>query len=492
MRITGSLYVEVKITNAYGEELSVGKYWEKYSSNPNTRLSRSDSDSEKYRNERDIYELPELIEKEILNLFESNLLEYDPGSFEYDSEEGQIHINLEDFPLYAIKNIYDRKFNTVIKGRNVSIRFLEIADPEITPEPDGEFGYDDGKNDMFNFMDAVLSGNLEVIDRILASGEVDVNNRMPIDCLYNDERAIQIATIYGQIEVIRRLITAGADINIGRPTSLCIAAGKGHLDIFNILIEAGADRNIDCSMSPWTKKSILAYAAENGQDTIVHRCIELGLDVNQDEPLYLACTHISEARYANYFNTIRLLIEVGANVDTPRSPLVYEIIRNGYIDIIRLLVPHINTQSVLDNALYDAVLRGRELRNVAPYPEIVNMLLEKGANPDAPNYERGNGRSLLAFVNKAMQQQLLLLTTVMKSEEIARVAQRLGFTPAEITDLLAQRAASRRGPALLAWGKKQNEIHRVEAGNNNNQNGGRRTRRTRRRQRKWTRSRARK
>lgn len=499
MRITGSLYVEVNITDVHGNELSFGRYYEKYGHiDPNIRFYRNDPNNEKYRNERDIYLLPELIEKEILHLFESNLLEYDPeqnGSFEYDpDEEGAIQINLEDFSLHAIKNIYGRKFNAVIEGRNVSIWFVEIANPEITPEPEGEFGYDDGKNDMFNFMDAVLSGNLEVIDRILASGEIDVNNPMPIPILYYDERAIQTATHYGQIEVIRRLIAAGADINIGRPPSLCIAVEKGNIDIFNLLIEAGADISANCSTSVWDKKSILAHAAEHGRDVIVHRCIELGIDVDKDEPIYLACDHISHTRYANYVNTIRLLIQAGANVDTTYSPLVNSIMEHGYIDIIRLLVPHIHKQEFLDNALFDAVLAGRNVGNVAPFPEIVNLLLQQGANPDAPNHTyRGAGRPILALVNKATQSQLLLGTRGMKNEDIARTAQRLGFTAAEIAEMIKERTKARRGHALSAWAMRQAEIRAEEEGEggNNNQGGGRRTRRHRR-QRKLTRARSRK
>ena len=80
-------------------------------------------------------------------------------------------------------------------------------------------------------------------------------------------------------------------------------------------------------------------------------------------------------------------------------------------------------------------------------------------------------------------------TTGIKTELIARTAQRLGFTAAEIAEMLRQRAASRRGPALTAFAMRLAE---EEGGNN--QGGGRRTRRLRhnRRQRKLTRARGRK
>ena len=85
----------------------------------------------------------------------------------------------------------------------------------------------------------------------------------------------------GDREIVRLLITAGADVNARNAdgnNALWLACVGGHLDIIDMLVEAGIDidnRNDNGATS-------LMYAASSGKAAIVERLLAKGADVTPE------------------------------------------------------------------------------------------------------------------------------------------------------------------------------------------------------------------
>jgi ankyrin repeat protein len=121
----------------------------------------------------------------------------------------------------------------------------------------------------------------------------------------------------GNVEHVRALIQAGADVNHRmNSTALCNAASRGHDEIVRMLIEAGADVNKRASEGYFNPLLDAAYA---GHLEIVRALVEAGADVNvrvEDyyNPLEYAELGIMEGHYKGrqHAEVIELLKQAGA------------------------------------------------------------------------------------------------------------------------------------------------------------------------------------
>ena len=109
----------------------------------------------------------------------------------------------------------------------------------------------------------------------------------------------------GHDECIKKLIVAGADLNVVNAygqTPLNLAAGRGHDTLCKTLIEAGADVNV-ADTSGWTP---FHWAGLARQETCMRILIDAGADLPQCDSLYHAAYYGHDVR-------IRTLIAAGAN-----------------------------------------------------------------------------------------------------------------------------------------------------------------------------------
>lgn len=89
--------------------------------------------------------------------------------------------------------------------------------------------------------EAAMQGDLEAVRQHIKVGS-DLNERDPM----SGATPLIIATVFGQIEVLKALIEAGADVNSRNnegSTSLITAAVFNQIGVSKVLIEAGADVN---------------------------------------------------------------------------------------------------------------------------------------------------------------------------------------------------------------------------------------------------------
>ncbi|MBD1896010.1 ankyrin repeat domain-containing protein [Coleofasciculus sp. FACHB-129] len=130
-----------------------------------------------------------------------------------------------------------------------------------------------------------------------------------------NEIALIEAASDGNVEQVRALIQAGADINRRmNSTALCNAASRGHDEIVRMLIEAGADVNKRTSEGYFYPLLDAAYA---GHLEIVRALVEAGADVNAEgfcNPLEYAELGIMEGHHkgGQHAEVIELLKQAGA------------------------------------------------------------------------------------------------------------------------------------------------------------------------------------
>lgn len=153
-----------------------------------------------------------------------------------------------------------KEIRTAIKQNNVE-RVVELigSDMELlnmTMRPFGTFLHV-----------AATHGKLEIVKRLIDLG-ADINRRGGI---YGGESLNQVAS-KGQIEIVRYLLSCGAEMDVSEPerNPLFGAIQGGYVDIAKLLIENGIDIHVKYTGEYMKNMDALAFAHEQGQIEIAN------------------------------------------------------------------------------------------------------------------------------------------------------------------------------------------------------------------------------
>lgn len=116
---------------------------------------------------------------------------------------------------------------------------------------------------------ALREGTTKAADALIAWPKTNVESRSP-----QDESPLMMAALKGQLEIARKLVARGADVNKTGWTPLHYAATGGHLEIINLLLENHA--YIDAESPNATTP--LMMAANYGTPAAVKLLLEAGAD----------------------------------------------------------------------------------------------------------------------------------------------------------------------------------------------------------------------
>ena len=226
-------------------------------------------------------------------------------------------------------------------------------------------------NGMTPLSQAAYRGQIEIMRLLLAAGaDITIGDNENSGPLHN-------AAVGGSVEAVALLIASGADVNTRDDNGmvpLLYALNYSHPDVARLLIERGAD---PAASSPRGTTAV-HYAVIRGLEGMIAGLADAGADIDAQNgegstPL------ITAVEWGN-LDGVRKLLELGANTELAneygRTPLLIVARESGDVDMAGLLIEHGADVNALDkfgdSPLTLAAWRG--------YEAVVNLLLDHGAD----------------------------------------------------------------------------------------------------------------
>jgi uncharacterized protein len=211
-----------------------------------------------------------------------------------------------------------------------------------------------------------------------------------------------------EISVARRLVEAGADVNLANRyglTPLALAVQLGNRDMVDLLLDAGADPALrDAAGEP-----LLFTAARDGSLEIAEDLLAAGVDVDLTDAEF-GQTALMVAARERRPDVVRLLIDAGANVnrqtpagESPRMRLPAENAGSKGEGIVRGGWPEHGMRAPIPGAKTPLLYAARE-----GSAAIADQLLEAGADIERAD-ANGTTPLLTAIINDNMETARLLI-----------------------------------------------------------------------------------
>jgi uncharacterized protein len=222
---------------------------------------------------------------------------------------------------------------------------------------------------------AAKAGSLADLNAALADG-ADINARDT-----DGVTALWMASQQGYADVVKFLLSTGAEVNVSRTddgiSALYMAALNGHADIVRLLLENGADIDIKKTTNGITA---LWAASRNGHADVVKLLLEKGADVNIKDSIYgVSALYITSQN--GHADVVKLLLEKGADVNIKEidgTTALWIAAQQGHTGVVKLLIEKgsdVNIKVVIENIELTALKAARN----EGLSEIVKMLEIAGA-----------------------------------------------------------------------------------------------------------------
>ncbi len=172
------------------------------------------------------------------------------------------------------------------------------------------------------------------------------------------------AVIKGNIEIVKDLISHGAEINPACEKNIICkpiiwAAENGDIEMLDLLINKGADVN---SVGPY-KFSVLKYAIDKKQSNSIAVLLKNGADINQRDQFSISNFELAITKCP--FGIIELMMEYSPDINANNFPEKFTPLmmasKIGRFNVVKYLIekganPNIKTKSghtALDYAIYN-------------------------------------------------------------------------------------------------------------------------------------------
>jgi ankyrin repeat protein len=266
-------------------------------------------------------------------------------------------------------------------------RSLELTELLLARRPNLHARSDSENSALDEYLFAATSRDLDprILDRLLVAG-YDLSSR-GARYAAQGRSPLTLAVSVGHAPSVARLLAAGLKPGGAEFGELCrVKDQDAQRAILEQLLDAGLPPS---TASAFMGRSALMLACELGAVGLARRCLDGGAGPDAD---HRDRTALLAACAAGQFETARLLLERGADPDlgVDESPLLVAC-RLGHVELARLLLgagadPNLR----FDGGTALTVAEG------AAHPELVDLLLERGAKPEKPALDSGAAASLEA------------------------------------------------------------------------------------------------
>jgi ankyrin repeat protein len=253
-------------------------------------------------------------------------------------------------------------------------------------------------------VEAVKKADKVAVRAILQQPQIDVN--LPEA---DGMAALHWSAHLDDLETSDLLIRAGADVKAATRygvTPLSLACANGNAALIETLLKAGADPN---TALPEGETALMTVAA-TGNVAAVKALLTYGADVNAREASK-GQTALMWAVAEGHAAAAKVLIESGADIHTRSTgkftPLLFAV-RAGAIDVVRLLLAAgADVNETAEGGAFSAGVNGPSedstsvlgLAIINGQFDIAALLLENGANPNAPD-SRGSLLHALVWMRR--------------------------------------------------------------------------------------------
>ena len=251
--------------------------------------------------------------------------------------------------------------------------------------------------------EAVNKGNMAAVKKVLQSGSVNARNSQ-------GETALIVATLKNDFEMVKYLLSIGANVNqaIEPPTRRrpkkddcdCppIDVGATPLiyakdqKIVRLLLDAGADVNARTS----DRDTVLIRSASYASCEVIGALLNAGANVNLQNTTGDTALHY--AAFNGRSDILQMLLGAGATVDTSNTggytALIWAADNNHY-EAVRVLLKFGANMNAANNGGYTGLI----LATVHGYQETVKVLIEAGVDLNIQTKEKGYSALHIAALN---------------------------------------------------------------------------------------------
>lgn len=285
--------------------------------------------------------------------------------------------------LDEVKELINQGANLKVEGRAENPFFYAAANGHLEVV---KYFIENGVriNTKYNFgttaiCRAVGGGHYEVVDYLIDNGaKLDLtfeyaaaSNRLEMvkhlhqkgADIRKSPAAIVDASRYGYIDIIKYLISIGADIQHNENEAITIASRDGFLEVVKCLHQNGADIHFKNDL-------MFVNASERGYLETVKYYVENGADVHTNNGYAI----IGAARNGE-LDVVKYLHQQGADIYTDNNQAIKWASSNGYLEVVKYLVE--NGADVHGNN-NEAIVRASKYEHL----EVVKYLHQKGADLD--------------------------------------------------------------------------------------------------------------
>ncbi|MBI4747975.1 MAG: ankyrin repeat domain-containing protein [Acidobacteria bacterium] len=251
--------------------------------------------------------------------------------------------------------------------------------------------------------DAVNKGDFAAVKKVLQSGNINARNSQ-------GETALIVATLKNDFEMVKYLLSIGANVNqeIEHPTQR--RSKKDNCDcppidvgatpliyardqkIVRLLLDAGADVNARTSDGD----TVLIRSASYASREVIGALLNAGANVNLQNTT--GDTALHSAAFNGRSDILQMLLGAGATVDTSDiggyTALIWAA-SNNHGEAVRVLLKFGANMNAANNDGYTGLI----LATVHGYQETVKVLIEAGVDLNIQTKEKGYSALHIAALN---------------------------------------------------------------------------------------------